>query len=116
MKILLVSDYATPAGGVEVQLVGLREELRRRGHDARFFSSSARAKAEPQGQADYECFGTLSPFRTIVQTANPSEYHRLSRALAEFRPDVVHVTLFLTQMSPLILPLLRRVPSIYYAA
>ncbi|MBA3559937.1 MAG: glycosyltransferase family 4 protein [Gemmatimonadaceae bacterium] len=116
MKILLVSDYGTPAGGAEVQLLGLRKELRRRGHDARLFSSSARPEAGPRGQADYECFGTLSSFRTIVQTANPSAYHSLKRVLAEFKPDVVHVKLFLTQLSPLILPLLRSVPSIYYVA
>jgi len=116
MKILLVSDYGTPAGGAEVQLLGLRDELRRRGHDARFFSSSARTGAGPRGQADYECFGTLSSFRTIVQTANPSAYRGLRRVLAEFKPDVVHVKLFLTQLSPLILPLLRLVPSVYYVA
>ena len=116
MKILLVSDYGTPAGGAEVQLLGLRKELRRRGHDARLFSSSARTKGVPGGQADYECFGTLSSFRTMVQTANPSAYRSLKRVLAEFKPDVVHVKLFLTQLSPLILPLLRSVPSIYYVA
>jgi len=116
VKILLVSDYGTPAGGAEVQLLGLRKELRRRGHDARLFSSSARTKGVPGGQADYECFGTLSSFRTMVQTANPSAYRSLKRVLAEFKPDVVHVKLFLTQLSPLILPLLRSVPSIYYVA
>ncbi len=35
--------------------------------------------------------------------------------LREFQPDVAHVTIFLTQLSPLILPLLRDVPSLYYA-
>ncbi|MBC7790577.1 MAG: glycosyltransferase family 4 protein [Anaerolineae bacterium] len=115
MKILLVSDYGTLAGGAEVQLIGLRDELRSRGHDARLFSSSARMKTAVS-QTDYECFGTLSSFRTIVQTANPSAYHHLRRVLTEFKPDVVHVKLFLTQLSPLILPLLRKVPSIYYVA
>src|SRR5262249_54288339 len=34
--------------------------------------------------------------------------------LAEFRPEVVHVRIFLTQLSPLILPLLRGIPSILH--
>ena len=37
---------------------------------------------------------------------------RLRRVLKSFRPDVVFVKMFLTQLSPLILPLLRDVPSV----
>ena len=48
--------------------------------------------------------------------ANPSACWRLKRVLAEFRPDVVHVRLFLSQLSPLILPLLVEVPAIYHVA
>ena len=109
MKVLLVNDYATPTGGAELQMLRLREALRERGHDARLFASSAGG-----GDPDYRCFGTTSRFRTLLQTANPSARVRLARVLRAFRPDVVHVRLFLTQLSPLILPLLRRVPSIYH--
>lgn len=112
MKILLVNDYATPTGGAELLTLSLRDELRRRGHDARLFASSARPGAGG-GPADYECFGTTSRFRTLLQTANPWAFQKLRRALAEFRPDVVHVTMFLTQLSPLILPPLKGVPSLY---
>ena len=35
--------------------------------------------------------------------------------MAEFRPDVVHVNLYLTQLSPLILRAIRHTPSVYYA-
>jgi hypothetical protein len=66
--------------------------------------------------ADYTCRGTTSPLRTLLQSANPSAWWQLRRVLAEFRPEVVHVRLFLTQLSPLILPVLRRVPSLYHAA
>jgi glycosyltransferase involved in cell wall biosynthesis len=114
MKILLVSDYATPIGGAEAALFTLRDGLRRRGHDARVFTSSA----QPGGDgnvADYQCFGTTSRYRTLLQTANPWAYHKLRRVLTEFRPDVVHVKIFLTQLSPLILPLLKDVPSLYHA-
>ncbi len=115
MRILLVSDYATPTGGAELMILSLREALRRRGHDARLFASSAR----PLGalsQADYECFGISSRLRGLVQVANPSAYLRLRNVLAQFRPDVVHVRLFLSQLSPAILPLLRDTPAIYHVA
>ena len=52
----------------------------------------------------------------LVEAANVSAFLALRRALAEFLPDVVHVRMFLTQLSPLILPLLRGVPSLYHAA
>ncbi len=114
MKILLVNDYGTLTGGAEVQTALLRDELRKRGHDARFFASRARPGVG-NSRADYECFGATSRFRTLLQTANPWAYLSLRKILSEFRPDVVHVMIFLTQLSPLILPLLRDIPSIYHA-
>jgi glycosyltransferase involved in cell wall biosynthesis len=115
MKILLVHDYGVLAGGAEVQILGLRERLRERGHDARLFASSARPDELAPLAADYSCFGTTRGARTLLQTANPWAYLELRRVLGAFRPDVVHVKMFLTQLSPLILPLLARVPSLYHA-
>lgn len=113
MKILFVNDYATPAGGAEVGMQILRDGLRQRGHEVRILASSA-GVAEQESLADYECFGTTGRFRTLLQTANPWAYRRLRQALDDFRPDVVHVKIFLTQLSPLILPLLGDVPSLYH--
>jgi glycosyltransferase involved in cell wall biosynthesis len=91
----------------------LRDALRERGHDARLFASNARG---PGGvcRADYTCLGTTSRWRTLLQTANPWAWRQLRRVLADFQPDVVHVKMFLTQLSPLILPLLRSVPCLYH--
>ena len=95
MKILLINDYGTPVGGAEVLTLALRDTLRRQGHDVRLFASSAGSSPDSQA-ADYVCFGTLSRWRTILQTFNPWAYVRLRRVLQEFRPDVVHVRMFLT--------------------
>jgi glycosyltransferase involved in cell wall biosynthesis len=114
MKILLVNDYGIPTGGAEVLLLGLRDSLRARGHDARLFTSSARPSAGVN-QADYECLGTTSCLRTLLQTCNPWAYWKLRQVLSRFRPDVVHVGLFLTQLSPFILLPLRRIPTLYFA-
>ena len=113
MKVLLVNDNALPTAGAEILALTLRDGLRRRGHNARLFTSSARP-IEANSPADYECFGTTSSFRTLLQTLNPWAFWRLRHVLAEFRPDVVHVLMFLTQLSPLILPLLKEVPSIFH--
>ncbi len=111
MKVLIVNDYGTLAGGAEELTFALRDTLRQQGHDARVFSSSAGA-AEGMLKSDFFCFGTLSRFRTLLQTVNPWAYLRLRRVLKEFKPDVVHVRMFLTQLSPMILPLLQRVPAL----
>lgn len=114
MRILLVNDYGTPTGGAELLLISLRRVLRARGHDVRLFTSSAHPQPVPS-VADYECFGTTSAFRTLLQTFNPWAYWRLKEVLSQFHPHIVHVGLFLTQLSPLILLPLRQIPTLYLA-
>ena len=114
MRILLLNDVARPIGGAEIVTLGLRDELRVRGHDARIFASSAYLDGL-ESPADYTCFGTTSRLRTVNRTANPAAYARLRSCLAEFEPEVVHVRMFMTQLSPLVLPLLRPLPCLYHA-
>ena len=115
MKVLLVHDYGRPTGGAELQMLALRRGLRERGHDARLFAS--RASLVPgEFLADYDCFGTTHRVQKLVQVANPSARRQLARVLREFQPDVVHARMCLYQLSPLILPLLRDVPSLYQEA
>ncbi len=115
MKILLVNDYGTPDGGAEIQMYRLRQLLRERGHDARLLTTAMESPGV-KNTADYKCVGTKSSLRILLQTANPWAYTKLREVLGEFRPDMVHVKMFLTQMSPLIMPLLRDVPSVYHVA
>ncbi|MFK8183182.1 MAG: glycosyltransferase family 4 protein [Phormidesmis sp.] len=112
MKILIVHDYAELIGGAEIGAITLRDGLRDRGHSAQLFA--ARTQPDVTCAADATCLGTTSRWRGLLQTANPWAYQSLRRTLADFQPDVVHVRMFLTQLSPLILPLLRTVPSIYH--
>jgi len=114
VKILLLNDMGAPHGGAELLTLSLRAGLRERGHDARLFASSAGSEAGPS-EADYTCFGTTSHLRSLNRVVNLSAPLRLRQALREFQPDVVHVRMFLSQLSPLILPLLRRVPTLYHA-
>jgi len=114
MKILLVNDYGTLAGGAEVIVFGLRDALRARGHEVRVFASAARDGDKPL-LADDVCHGTTGEWRTHLQCMNLPAARELRRVVRQFRPDVVHVNLYLTQLSPFILPALRGVPAVYYA-
>ena len=74
MRILLVSDYAAEEGGAEIVTRQLRDGLRARGHDVRWFSSNGR-RGGTTSEADVECFGTLGPLRTLHQ-----QMHRIAAA------------------------------------
>lgn len=114
MKILLVNDYGTLGGGAEVIVFSLRDALRSCGHDVRVFASTA-GSGGGRNHADDVCFGTTGRWRTLVQSANVAAARALRRVIDRFRPDVVHVNLYLTQLSPLILSALGDVPAVYYA-
>ncbi|PZO14484.1 MAG: glycosyltransferase family 1 protein [Leptolyngbya foveolarum] len=116
MKILLVNDYGGATGGAEIQMLTLRRLLRDRGHDARLFSSSAELVTQSPILADYTCYGTTSRAQVVSQVLNISAYQSLRQALQDFQPDVVHVRMFLWQLSPLILPLLKSYPCLYQTA
>jgi glycosyltransferase involved in cell wall biosynthesis len=113
VRVLVVHDYGVLVGGAEHTSLALRDGLRRRGHAASLFTSSARPLPLPI-IADGTCYGTMSGARRLLQVANPSAAHGLSRMVRDFMPDVVHVRMFLTQLSPLILPLLRGLPSLLH--
>jgi glycosyltransferase involved in cell wall biosynthesis len=113
MRVLIVHDYGTLHGGAEHMSMALRNGLRARGHDARLFASTAQPLPLPNA-ADHTCYGTITSARHVLQAVNPFAVIRLRTMLREYRPDVVHVRMFMTQLSPLILPLLRQVPSLLH--
>jgi len=117
-RILLVDDYAPPYGGAQVANATLADTMRRRGHCVRRFTSTAGLATLPVDsplRPDYACRGTLSRWRTALQAANPWAAAALRQAIDDFKPDIVHVKIYETQLSPLILPVLRGVPSVYHA-
>jgi len=116
VRVLLVHDYGRPTGGAELQTLALRDGLRAAGHDVRLLASRAALAPGPL-VADDTCFGTTrGRLQVVSQLANPSAHAALRRAIAEHRPDVVHVRMFLAQLSPLIMRPLARVPSVFHVA
>ena len=113
MRVLVVNDYGTPSGGAELQSLRFRDLLRERGHDAMLFSSDAQPVAVAPS-SDLLCFGSRGIAGRLTQVANPWAAAALRRAIASFRPDVIHVRMFLSQLSPLILPVLRDTPAMLH--
>lgn len=100
-------------------MLSLRKGLRERGIDARLFASRAslvNSEWVSEFAADYGCYGSTGRLQIVSETFNVSAWWNLRQALREFRPDVVHVRMFLWQLSPSILPLLRDYPCIYQTA
>lgn len=109
MKILIINDFGVLSGGAEIQAFELRDNLRQAGHDVKIFSSSAKP-VNTRNQADYICFGTSSWLGTVTQVFNPLAAKKIRQILQDFQPDIIHVKIFLWQMSPLILPIIRSYP------
>lgn len=100
MRILLLNDYGVSRGGAEILSFALRNELRKREHDARLMTTSA-GESDIGGETKdhqpvYRCFGTTSRYRTLIQIANILAFKALRQVLQEFQPEVVHVRKFLT--------------------
>lgn len=113
MRILFLHDYGVLSGGAERITIDLRDGMRARGHDAWLFASTA-TPIPLDRVADFTCFGTNAWPQRVLQVANPFAVARLRTVLRELRPDLVHVRMFLTQLSPWVLPLLARVPALLH--
>lgn len=113
LRVLLAHDYGTLNGGAELMMEMLQRGLRQRGHEVLLLTSTARPLPLPL-ISDAVCFGTVSPARRLLKVANPFARHRMRRLLAEFRPHVVHLKMFMTQLSPLVLAPLRAVPTLHH--
>jgi len=113
VRVSIVHDYGVPVGGAENLSIALRAGLRARGHEARLFTSTAKPLPLPI-EADATCHGTMGPTRRVLQAWNPMAAVALRRELETFDPDVVHVRMFMSQLSPSILPLLRDRPAILH--
>ncbi|HSU27346.1 MAG TPA: glycosyltransferase family 4 protein, partial [Chitinophagaceae bacterium] len=103
--------YGTLTGGAELQIDRIMKIVVQEGHQAAFFSSNAASDGNPV-IADFQCYGTLGRGRTYLQVANRSARKQLKKALKEFQPDVIHLFIYLTQLSPLILSLIKDYPTL----
>ena len=110
MRILLATDWPGEGGGVENYVSLIARALRDTGDEVRILTSSAGRGA---AIADHVAFGTHRRLpQTVLQIANPLAAREMRRVVGEFRPDVVHVSMFEMQLSPSVLAALRTVPFV----
>lgn len=110
MRILLVSDWPEAGGGIETYVTLIARGLRETGDEVRLLTSSLGGGA---AVADYVAFGARHPMlQSVLQISNPAAARTMRRALHEFAPDVVHVSMFEMHLSPSILAALRGVPMV----
>lgn len=114
MRVLLVTDWTAEEGGVETYLAQLRAGLEQAGDEVRLLVSSLGSGARA---ADYVARGYRgAPAQSVAQLFNPAAARKLHEAVRAFRPDVLHVSSFELQLSPLALRAARGVPIVHNIA
>jgi glycosyltransferase involved in cell wall biosynthesis len=113
-RILLVNDYGQPAGGAEIYTFGLKQALEARGHQVRLLSSDRMVHGK-RPQSEYTFAGidyTASLQRQTRGVFSEPARRAMLRALDDFKPDVVHLQMFLQQCTPSVLEELKGVPAV----
>ena len=109
MKILRVTSSGFQEGGAEIGIVHMQSVLETRGHTIRTLASDARPDMPHFNYYSYRAPG--SGLRKLMHTWNPYAYAALTRALHDFRPDVVHLHT-LGAASPAVLFAVRKYPTV----
>lgn len=110
MRVLFVTDWPGRGGGVESHIALLTDELRARGDKVRLLTSAA---GDGRAHGSYVAYAATHPLpQAALQVANPFAARAARRAVAEFRPDVAHVSMFEMHLSPAVVEALRGVPTI----
>jgi glycosyltransferase involved in cell wall biosynthesis len=111
MRILLVSDWMSSAGGSETYVVSLRDAFRARGDDVTLLTCGAGDGGA--GYADRRVAGTdARAAQALLQIYNPAAVAAVRSAVDELRPEAVLVTHFAYYLSPAIFAALRGVPTV----
>lgn len=121
MKVLLIDVYHYKKGGVESVSFNSRDLLKSRGHEVAFFSLKWK-KNIPTSNAKYFPESKESrkgPFKQIKNFINYFYHFEAARKMEELiqaeHPDIAHIHLMWGQITPSILPVLKRhhIPIIY---
>lgn len=111
MRILLVTDWNRLRGGAEAYIGMLYDGFTAAGDEVSLLTSSVGDRGE--GRADWVAHGSESMLQqSVLQIANPWAIRTLALALRNHRPDVVVINMFLHHLSPAILTLLRKYPTV----
>jgi glycosyltransferase involved in cell wall biosynthesis len=111
MRVMLITDWPALEGGTERYVSTLRSALQSSGDEVHLLTSSAGSRAG--GTAEHVAYGSRTRAgRALTQVVNPVAARAVRRAVEAFQPDVAHVHMFMSFLSPAILPALGRAPTV----
>lgn len=117
MKILFCNDYGSRVGGAENYAIGIARALAQLGHEVAWLVSEAAGIDGPHGTV-FTCRGYHNASklaRGLREFGNFSARSAMDRAIASFRPDVVHLHCIHHQLSESVLKPLVGVPTVFTA-
>jgi glycosyltransferase involved in cell wall biosynthesis len=115
VRILHINDYAYPIGGAESYLRELIKAQQKRGHKVSLLTSNSLGGGtltkypDPTNKlvsSPVVARGTTSssrPLRALLQIYNRNAFNVATQAVDHFKPDIVHVHMYLGQLSPAVL-------------
>jgi len=111
VRVLLVSDWMTNAGGAEAYVLALRDSLRAAGDDVVLLTCGAGEAGRPA--ADARAYGADHAVpQSVLQIVNPFAVRRIGSVVRNFRPDVALVGSFAYHLSPAVLGVASAVPTV----
>ncbi|MBI5142772.1 MAG: glycosyltransferase family 4 protein [Nitrospirae bacterium] len=117
MRILFCNDYGSRVGGAENYAIGIARALTQLGHEVAWLVSDAAGIDGPVGTV-FTCrghHGASKLARGLREFGNFSARSAMNRAIASFRPDVVHMHCIHHQLSESVLKPLVGVPAVFTA-
>ncbi len=115
MKILMVNKYLYPRGGCETYMFGLAECLKQMGISVAFWGMKSDKNIVKD---EYNCFADDIDYKQMglkqkISKSASSIYSiknrkKISTILDEFKPDIVHLHNFNFQLTPAILPVIKK--------
>jgi len=124
MRILQVHKFFHIKGGSEVYLFSLTDALKERGHNVAEFSMKSKKNKDSLWSKyfieniDYDTTETLKKIKYGLKIIYSREAkNNISKLLIHFKPDIVHLHIFQHQLSPSILPVIKKkkIPIVYTA-
>jgi glycosyltransferase involved in cell wall biosynthesis len=111
MRVLIVTDWNSNAGGAESYIMTLRDSLRAAGDDVRLLACGAILDDELLPQERVRGSDRVAA-QAFMQIVNPFAVARVRQVKREFRPDVAFVSHFAYHLSPAALTGLRNLPTV----
>jgi glycosyltransferase involved in cell wall biosynthesis len=107
-----VIDIAYEAGGAEISVTLIRDQLRAQGHTVQVLSTTKNA-SDKTVFADIliPAIGGPAPLRLARYAWYPAAYRQMRRTIRDFRPDLIHLHT-ISEFSPALVWAIRRVPTV----